>query len=306
MGTVPNGLATQVGEWSGEYELQNARIPVEGLAEPVRVQSAMVSLNGKRVSVNKMRAKAGTIAFTGDYRWEPAAIRPHKFHLTIPAVDAAELQRVLTPSLVRDRGFFARTLRFGDGAGAGVAEGAPGGRHGVDRVADVRRYESGGRQRANSVGRGASARARLERARGSSGAGRRFEHRPDGSHAALSFRGQGSDVAYKEGTLDFEGSLDADGAGPEILASAHAEGRVHGRSIMFSPDAEFRTASACFEVTEQSAGERWKLSSVEVTQGADTYTGSGVTQTDGRLVLDLLSRGRPVRYSTLLVASGTQ
>jgi hypothetical protein len=105
---------------------------------------------------------------------------------------------------------------------------------------------------------------------------------------------------YKEGTVDFEGSLDADGIGADIVASAHAEGRVHGQSIAFSPDAEFRTFAACFEVTEQGGAERWKLSSVEATQGAETYTGTGATQSDGRLVLDLLSRGRQVRYSTLV------
>jgi hypothetical protein len=120
------------------------------------------------------------------------------------------------------------------------------------------------------------------------------------------FEGKLGDVVYKDGKLDFEGSVDADGAGADILASAHAEGKVRGRSIAFSPDADFRTAAACFEVSEQSGGERWKLSSVEVTQGADTYTGSGVTQGDGRLVLDLSSRGRQVRYSTLLAAAGTQ
>ena len=68
---------------------------MEGLAEPVKVQSAAVSLNGKRVTVNRIRAKVGAIAFTGDYRWEPATVRPHKFHLTIPKADGAELQRVL-------------------------------------------------------------------------------------------------------------------------------------------------------------------------------------------------------------------
>src|SRR5580704_6966053 len=104
----------EAGQWSGEYELLNARIPVDGLAEPVKVQSAAVSLSGKRVTVNRLKARVGEIAFTGDYRWEPAAVRPHKFHLTIPKADASELQSVLAPAMVRDRGFFARTLRFGD------------------------------------------------------------------------------------------------------------------------------------------------------------------------------------------------
>jgi hypothetical protein len=296
----------QAGQWSGEYELLNARVPVEGLAEPVRVQSAAVSLNGKRVTVNRLRAKVGAIAFTGDYRWEPAAIRPHKFHLTIPEVDAAELQRVLAPALLRDRGFFARTLRLGDApvpewlktrrADGTVAIGSLTFGDTQVRVDTARLLWDAAQVRL--VGLGAHIDdAALAGELAIDLAGRAPHYR---------FEGKLRDVAYKDGKLDFEGSLDADGAGADILASAHAEGRVHGRSIAFSPDAEFRTAAACFEVSEQTGGGRWKLSSVEVTQGADIYTGSGATQSDGRLVLDLLSRGRQVRYSTVLVAAGTQ
>ena len=101
------------GEWSGEYDLQNARIAIEGLADPLRIQSASVVSQRRAISrSNRLRAKIGAIAFTGDYRWEPAAIRPHKFHIAIPRADAAELERLLAPSLVRERGFLARTLRL--------------------------------------------------------------------------------------------------------------------------------------------------------------------------------------------------
>ena len=100
------------GEWSGEYDLSNARIPVDGLADPLRIQSASVKLNGARVAVTKLRAKAGKIAFTGDYHWEPAAVRPHKFNIAIEEADMAELARLLAPTLVRERGFLARTLRL--------------------------------------------------------------------------------------------------------------------------------------------------------------------------------------------------
>ena len=57
------------GEWSGEYELQNARIPEQAQADPLRIQSATVKLNGKQVSVTGLHAKAGAVAFKGDYRW---------------------------------------------------------------------------------------------------------------------------------------------------------------------------------------------------------------------------------------------
>jgi hypothetical protein len=296
----------EAGQWSGEYELLNARVPVEGLAEPVRVQSAAVSLNGKRVTVNRLRAKVGAIAFTGDYRWEPAAIRPHKFHLIIPEADAAELQRLLAPALLRDRGFFARTLRFGDApvpewlktrrADGTVAIGSLTFGDTQVRVETARLLWDAAQVRLVDLG------AHIDNA----GLAGDLTIDLTGRAPHYRFEGKLNDVAYKDGKLDFEGSLDAYGAGADLLASAHAEGRVHGRYIAFSPDAEFRTAAACFEVSEQTGGERWKLSSVELTQGTDTYTGSGATQSDGRLVLDLLSRGRPVRYSTVLVAAGTQ
>ncbi len=293
------------GQWSGEYELLNARIPVEGLAEPVKVQSAAVSLSGKRLTVTRLRAKVGEIAFTGDYRWEPAAVRPHKFHLTIPEADAAELKRVLLPAMVRDRGFFARTLRLGDApapewlkarrADGTIAIGTLAFGDTAVQVEQARLLWDGTQVRLAGIG------AHVEQASLTGDLtvdlSSRLPH--------YRFAGKLGEVAYKEGRLNFEGSVDADGAGADILASAHAEGRMHGRSIVFSPEAEFRTAAACFEVSEQTGGERWKLSSVEVTQGADTYTGSGATQSDGRLVLDLLSRGRQVRYSTLLAAAGT-
>jgi hypothetical protein len=289
------------GQWSGEYELLNARIPVDGLAEPVRVQSAAVSLNGKRLTVNRLRAKVGAIAFTGDYRWEPLTVHPHKFHLAIPQADAAELQRVLAPALVRDRGFFARTLGLGDAAApawlkARRADGTIA--IGLLTFGDTQVHVDSARllwdaAQIRLVGLSAHIdQALLAGDLAIDLSGRAPHYR---------FEGKLGDVAYKDGKLDFEGSVDADGAGADILTTAHGEGRVRGRSIAFSPDAEFRTASACFEVSEQASGERWKFSSVEVQQGTETYTGSGATQTDGRLVLDLLSRGRQVRYSTMLM-----
>src|SRR5262249_46246066 len=63
------------GEWSGEYAFENARVQLDGLADPIRIRSATVSLNGTRASVSRLSASAGAIAFTGDYRWEPAAVR---------------------------------------------------------------------------------------------------------------------------------------------------------------------------------------------------------------------------------------
>jgi len=110
------------------------------------------------------------------------------------------------------------------------------------------------------------------------------------------FDGKVGGVPYKGGEIDFEGVLEADGLGAEILETAHAQGRLRGRSVSFAPDTEFRSVTACFEMTGSAGGPVWKLGSMEVVQGSDTYTGSGVSQPDGKLVLDLNHGGHPSRF----------
>ncbi|HEY1754173.1 MAG TPA: hypothetical protein VGG72_02165 [Bryobacteraceae bacterium] len=296
------------GEWSGEYDLLNARIPVEGLADPVRIQSAAVKLNGARVAVTKLRATAGQIEFTGDYHWEPAAVRPHKFNIAIEEADTAELARLLAPSLVRERGFLARTLRLDSAAAPDWlknrrADGTisigtlTAGDLSVS-LSPARLLWDGGIVRLAGVNSTVSS-ANL------SGTGIAGDLEVDlgidqkGGAPRYHFDGKIMDAPYKGGKLDFEGVFDAEGEGLELIESAHAEGHLRGRSIVFSPDAEFPIASACFELQ----GTHWKLGSIEVTQGGETYFGSGASQPDGKLVLDLMKGSRQVRFSGPLFAA---
>ena len=99
--------------WSGQVQLAKAELDLPGLAEPLRLRSATARLDGAKLWVDKMIARVGPVDIAGDYRYEPDAVRPHRFHLTIPAIDAAELERLLMPTLRRDQGFLARTLGFG-------------------------------------------------------------------------------------------------------------------------------------------------------------------------------------------------
>jgi hypothetical protein len=120
------------------------------------------------------------------------------------------------------------------------------------------------------------------------------------------FTGKLEDVAYKGGQLDFDGWVEGDGLAAELAASVHAEGSLHGRSITFAPDADFRSIAGCFEMAVAPAGLRWKLSGLEVKQGGETYFGQGATQADGRVVLDLTGRGRQFRYTGSIIALAPQ
>jgi hypothetical protein len=287
------------GEWSGEYDLQNARIAVEGLADSLRIQSASVKLNGKRASVGRLRAKAGKIAFTGDYTWDPEAVRPHRFNLAIPEAEAPELARLFAPTFAREQGFLARTLRLAPSSAPEWLK---------DRRAD-------GTVSVGVLSVGGTS-VRLDKTRllwdattirlagveahvmdgdtDQAGIAGDLEIALQRSAPRLAFDGRVVDVPYKGGTLDFEGTLSADGLGSQILETARADGRVRGRSIGVSPDSEFRAVTACFSLL----GSVWKLGEVEALQGADTFTGSGVLQADGKLVLDLTRSGRAVRVAS--------
>jgi len=291
----------QGGDWSGESELQNARIALDALAEPLLIKSASVSLNGKRVAVNRLQAKAGAVAFTGSYRWEPDSERSDKFDLKIGEADIAELSRLFAPALLRERGFIARTLRLG--ANAPVPAWLKAIR--TEGVVSIGSLTAGDWKL-----RGITAQvkwngpvARLTELTGSSD--------PAEFNGDLSidlstgtpryhFDGKVADIAYKGGALDLEGILDAEGDGSDLFDSVRAEGTLHGRAIMFAPDTEFRTAAARFEMQGGGATSRWKLSNVEVNQSGESLAGTGASQADGRLVLELVSRGRPLRYTGTL------
>jgi len=302
----------QGGDWSGESELRNARIVVNGLAEPVLIRSASVSLNGKRVAVNRLQAKVGRIAFTGGYRWEPdpepsEKPRPDKFDLKVDEADIGELSRLFTPALLRDRGFLARTLRLG--ANAPVPAWLKAIRtEGVISIGTL----TAGDLRLQGITAQVKWNGPAVQLTALSGSSAPSEFTGDLSvdlntgTPHYRFDGKVMDIAYKGGTLDLEGILDAAGDGSDFFDSVRAEGTLRGRAILFAPDTEFRTVAARFEMQGAGAASRWKLSNVEANQSGESLVGTGASQTDGRLVLELVSRGKPLRYTGTLLTAAQQ
>ncbi len=141
------------GEWTGEYELQNARIAIDGLADPLRIQSAAVVSNGARISLSRLRAKVGAVAFTGDYRYEPlggASAQVSHRHSEGGCGGVGADLRAGAGARARISGAHAA---IGSGAGAGLVEESASGRNDVDRRAHDRgRYGSARGKRSGVVG----------------------------------------------------------------------------------------------------------------------------------------------------------
>ena len=146
--------AVTAGNWTGDFDVQDARIRVDGVADPVRIQSAAASIKAEQVAVTRMRAKVGDIAFGGEYHWTADRSAPQRFRLQIAEADSAEIERLFQPTIAREGGLLARTLRLG-AAGAPPRMALRTQRRGrrFDSGLDRGRYAPPRQQRARSLGR---------------------------------------------------------------------------------------------------------------------------------------------------------
>lgn len=282
--------ASGAGSWSGDFDVQDAQVGVDGLAVPVDVQTASVSAKSEGVGLTRMRAKVGAIAFSGDYQWSSDAAAPSRFRLQAAKADAAEVERVFAPTLVRG-GVLSRTLGIGspptapewlanrkaegtiafDGLSVGGAVFS-----GATRLAWTGTGITLGMTNAKIAEAGVSGDLRVDL----TAAGPRYQ-----------YTGTVKDVRYKGGVLEFHGKAEAEGSGAALAASLKAEGTFQGRSIRNPPDPEYRRAKGRFSLRLTAGGAQWNASDLEVQQGTDTLTGEASGQADGKLTISL-NRGQ--------------
>jgi hypothetical protein len=299
--------ATGEDQWSGEYQLVNARVNVDGIAEPIHVITATVSSGMDRTSVSRIRASAGKAMFTGEYQWSSAADRPHRFRLQVDPVDGAEMERLFKPTLERSGGFFERTLRLGTAAqlpdwlmgrrAAGTiavrSMNIAGHPLTIDSAAlswdgaDVEVTDLKGRIDGDTIQ--GSAAVDL--------AGRSPRYHLEGRY---------QNASYKGGKLEVNGAFDATGTGKALSRSFRAQGSFDARGISFSPEADFRSIAGKFNAAGTGGALRWKLTDLDAAMGADSYTGEGSSQPDGKITLDLMNRERQLRLTGTITEAEAQ
>jgi hypothetical protein len=284
------------GAWSGQFELRDVMAAVPGMAEPVRLRSATVDLDGERAVLRRIRARAGTIDLFGEYRYDPALPRPHRFHLTVPELDAAEVERLFLPTLRRDPGLLARTLSWRTapppawlqtrGAEGTVRVGAL--RGGPLEVRALRASVVWDGAQITITGRNGRLNGGLLEAAAAldiSGAAPRY--RIDGT-----LRG----AAWHEGEVDLEGVFETRGTETAWLRNLKANGTFHARSIDVLPENPIRVASGNFRFQVADSGPEIHLAPMQAALGGETYSGEAATLGDGNIRVDLASAKRSVRF----------
>lgn len=284
--------------WSGRLRLRDCRVPVAGLADAVELASARAQIDGRRVVLDQLEARAGKVEFTGEYRFEPGASHPHRFRLRAAEIDAADLEAELAPTLRRSTGLIARAL-----GRTSLPDWLK--QRAVDGTVQIDAFALAGSQldnvRARLVWDGARVdveglQARLDRAALSG----RLAVNLRGSQPAYRLTGKVKGLAWQSGKLDAEGQITTSGMGGQLLANLTSSGSFTGAGLDFGSLPPLRSISGDYRVKWAPSAPRWNLTNLSLRTDEDAFTGHGATEDDGRLLIVLTSGDKEMRVSGTL------
>jgi hypothetical protein len=271
--------------WKGNIQINDARIAIPGISDPIEFSSAHAEIDGPRVALDHIEAEAGKTAFTGEYSYDPDAVHPHHLRLRADELDGADLEAEFLPILRRSSSLIARALgrtgvpdwmrlRQVDGS-VQIGEltiGASSLQHVRARVLwDVGRVEL------------ESLQATLDKAQITGRLGINVR----GSRPVYRFNGKVKSLEWQSGKVDAEGTIETSGTGAELLGNLKTEAKFSAVSLDFGAVSPWHGISGACEL---AWSPRLHLTSVSLKTDEDSYTGHGATQDDGSLVI-LLSNG---------------
>jgi len=284
--------------WAGDLEVTGAEVTVPGLADPVELAAAHATIDGARLAIDRLRARAGKLLLVGDYRYEPGTPHPHRLRMRASHWDAADVEAELLPTLRRPRSLLARALGR-TSLPDWLNERALDGTVQIDHlllaavpIDNVRAHVlwNTGRVELDNL------QARLDGAALSG----RLAVNLRGQRPGYSFAGKLAGLDWQAGRLDAEGTLETSGIGTQLLANLSSEGSFAGTGLDFGPPGPFRAASGGYSLAFVQGVPRFKLNGLNLRTEDEAFTGHGATQDDGRMLIVLTNGAREMRMSGLL------
>ncbi|HEY1205871.1 MAG: AsmA family protein [Bryobacteraceae bacterium] len=288
------------GRWTGAFQIQGASIAVPGIADPVELASARVTLGDDGLLMDRIEGRAGAIAFKGEYRYVTAAERPDQLRISMTSADTQELERLLMPSLRREESLLSRALRFGRTKspewldnrraeaslefGSLTVAGLP-----LDKVHMHVRWE------------GTAIEATEVTAQfGAGSLTGRMSANLRGSQPAYRLSARVRGVNWMNGKWDGRGTLQAAGSGDDLLRNLRLDGSFKGRSVTLTGDTAAQAVSGSFAFSLPRGRPFLRVSDLAMTVGDASYKGTGAMGSDGRLYLEFSDGQKQMRVGATL------
>jgi hypothetical protein len=208
---------------------------------------------------------------------------------------------VLLPTLSRDQGFLARTLRWRPAAMPAWLQDRRA--DGSIRIAtltagamefkDVRAHVlwDAGDVELNAI------EGKLEDA----GVAGRIDIDVSGNQPRYRMRGGVEGFGWKGGKVGFNTRMETRGTGSDFLSNLHSEGSFQARGIALLPEGPMQTASGSYVFSIAALGPKIKLTAMQASMGSERFSGQGETQADGKIQVELASTSRVIRANGPIV-----
>jgi AsmA protein len=284
--------------WTGDFQLSKAQLRPPGVALPVRGLSAHVLLNGDDVSVPRFSGSIADARIAGEYRYRGGPARNERISVQTSAADISQLEKLFSPILGR-QDFFSR-FRFG--------------RRSLPAWLASRRME-GDAVIQNVLAAGVplgSLRARFQWAGPVVQVTALQLRMPEGRLSAkgslnltnvrprYSFTGDLADYPWKGGLLNVAGTLITSGLGTDVLQNLRVTGDFGASDIEATPDITLSKLSGRYTLSLDSGWPQLRLTEVEAEENEESWQGTGATDKDGNLTLELANGTRERRIVSTL------
>jgi hypothetical protein len=278
--------------WTGDVRLKDADVPFEAFSEPLHITTAEATLTGAGVVVKHFDLTEAGVEAQGDYRYDPALDRPHRFHVSVSRCTGEALQKILMPALRRGN-FLNYALNLGS----------------VPEPDWLRALHADGTIQVASLSIGPASLTRLRARVLWDGLQVRLAalqgQANDGSFAGLAlislaqrqpsyqFSGKLTGLPWRSGTLDAEGTLTTSGAGLDLLKSLSAKGSFRAHDVTLPPLDAWDRIDGCFDWSSA----KLKLTQLVMISGSDTWLGVAETADDGQLVVRVSDGTKQIQTS---------
>jgi AsmA protein len=281
--------------WSGHMQITQATFRAPEFGVPLTQFSARAAFTNRAADVSRFTARLGAVAVEGDYHYSAAGSPSERMRVETRSADLAQIEQAVRPVLV-PQGFLAR-LRFG-------SRSLPGFIADRDLAADFVVHQLS----VNGVPVGAlqgkfswqgpdlqftSLSLRLPagvlQGRGRVSLG--------GNSPKYHFNGSVADYPLKGGTLSADGQFVTSGIGSDLFSNLHGSGSFEGENLSLSPDAEFSTLAGSYDLNLDAGWPRLTFTDVRAEQEDETWQGTGHTEKDGTVLLDLASGARQLHVT---------
>ncbi|MGA7410812.1 MAG: AsmA family protein [Bryobacteraceae bacterium] len=286
--------------WNGLLQVSDGTLQAAGLMDPVTNVSARISFDELGLDATRLSALAAGVPFRGEYHYSMKGPRHERVRLELNALDVAQAESLLEPSL-RSSSLFSR-LRGRRQLPAWLASRNLEGDIMVNQTAI--NGVAIGSVRAHFIWDAASIQVsslqvNLDqgsiRAKGSASLS---ENNP-----RYRLTGDMTGLPWKGGHLDVSGHLETAGTGRDILRNLRSAGVFNGEDLSLTPDVDLSKLTGRYQVSFEAGWPSVRLVGLQATQDEESWDGEATSQSDGKLVFELVNGRRQLHVVSTLSPS---